>query len=189
MNRHLLLAVFVVSVLLASSVPLRAQGDVTFQVNMKIKMLEGTFQPGSGDIVRVAGTINGWGSSTDTLKDLDGDSIYTKTITTDSVNIEYKFLKTLRGGIDWESVSNRTYTVVPGPQTLPVVYFDNDSVYTPPVPANVTFQVNMKVKMLEESFQPGAGDIVRVAGSFNNWGSSTDTLTDCTRPRPDHARP
>ncbi len=31
-----------------------AQGDVTFQVNMSIKMLEGTFDPGSGDIVRVA---------------------------------------------------------------------------------------------------------------------------------------
>jgi hypothetical protein len=171
--------VLVVSALLVWSAPLRAQEDVTFQVNMKIKMLEGTFQPGSGDIVRVAGSFNDWGNSTDTLTDLDGDSVYAGTLHLDTVAIQYKFLKTLRGGLDWESVPNRNYTVTSGgPQTIPAVYFDDDSVYTPPVPANVTFQVNMKVKILEQSFQPGAGDIVRVAGSFNNWGSSTDTLTD-----------
>ena len=154
---------------------------VTFQVNMKIKMLEGTFQPGSGDIVRVAGSFNDWGNSTDTLSDPDHDSVYTKTVNNtifENTTVQYKFLKTLRGGLDWESGDNRQYNVPPGGGTVPEAYFDNDSVYTPPVSAPVTFQVNMKIKMLEGTFLPGSGDIVRVAGSFNNWGSSTDTLTD-----------
>jgi hypothetical protein len=156
-------------------------GNATFQVNMKIKMLEGTFLPGSGDIVRVAGNMNNWGSSTDTLTDPNNDSIYTKTLLVPAGDAQYKFLKTLRAGLDWEGGNNRSYPVVAGDQTIPVVYWDNDSVYTPPVPANVTFQVNMRVKILEQTFQPGNGDIVRLAGSMNNWGSSTDTLTD-----PDH---
>ena len=157
-----------------------AQNNVTFQVNMKIKMLEGTFRPISGDIVRVAGGFNDWGNSTDTLSDANSDSIYTKTKSLATGNVEYKFLKTLRGGLDWEGGSNRPYTVVAGAQTLPVVYFDYDSVFTPPVNANVTYRVNMRVQLLEDKFKPQLGDIVRVAGSFNDWGNSTDTLRDVT---------
>jgi hypothetical protein len=150
---------------------------VTFQAKMNIKMREGGFQPGSGDVVQVKGSINGWGGN-DVMSDPDGDSTYSVTVPTAEGGIEYKFFKTLRAGLDWEGVANRAYTVVAGAQTIPAVYFDNDSVYTPPVPQGVTFQVNMKIKMLEQTFLPGSGDIVRVAGSFNNWGSSTDTLTD-----------
>ena len=156
-----------------------AQNAVTFRVNMKIKMREGTFQPGSGDIVRVAGGFNNWGSSTDTLRDVAPiDSIYEKSISLPTGAIAYKFLKTLRGGLDWEADPNRSYTVTSGTQTLPVVYFDNDSVYTPPVSSPVTFRVNMRIKRLEGTFRPDLGDIVRVAGSFNDWGNSRDTLVD-----------
>jgi hypothetical protein len=156
-----------------------AQNPVTFRVRMSIKMREGTFLPGSGDIVRVAGSFNNWGSSTDTLRDINAiDSVYEKTINLAAGNIEYKYLKTLRGGIDWEGGSNRTYTVTVGTQAVPLVWFDNDSVFTPAVNAPVVFQVNMRVKMLEGSFQPGAGDRVRVPGSFNGWNTNADTLTD-----------
>ena len=156
-----------------------AQNNVTFRVNMSIKMRETTFLPGSGDIVRVAGSFNDWGNSVDTLRDIGTiDSIYEKTISLATGGIFYKFLKTLRGGLDWESGDNRALTVVAGNQTLPVVWFDYDSVYTPPAPANITFRVNMRVKILETTFQPGSGDIVRVAGSFNDWGNSVDTLRD-----------
>lgn len=109
-----------------------AQNDVTFQVNMSIKMLEGSFRPGSGDIVTVRGEFNSW-TTADTLTDLDGDSIYTKTISLLTGPFQYKFFKTLRGGIAWERDTNREYTVVGGPQIIPWVYFDYDSVYNPPV--------------------------------------------------------
>jgi hypothetical protein len=105
------------------------QQAVTFQVNMKVKMLESTFSPSSGDVVRVAGSFNGWNTSADTLRDADGDSIYTKTISNLQIgSITYKFWKTIRGGLEWEGDPSREYTVVAGSQTLPVVYFDRDSV-------------------------------------------------------------
>src|SRR2546426_178057 len=72
---------------------------LTFRAKMNIKILEGTFQPGSGDIVQVKGGINGW-AGTDTCKDPDGDSVYEKTILTGLIigdTIYYKFYKTLRG--------------------------------------------------------------------------------------------
>jgi len=155
-----------------------AQNNVTFQVRMNIKMRETTFQPGNGDRVRVAGDFNGWSTTADTLTDPNADSIYTITKSLAAGAINYKFFKTLRGGSDWEGDPNRTYTVVAGTQTIPAVYFDRDSIYTPPIAAPVTFRVNMRVKLLEGGFQPGSGDIVRVAGSFNDWGNSTDTLRD-----------
>ncbi|GEM_PF-1274930 len=157
--------------------------NVTFQVNMRIKMEETSFQPGSGDIVTVRGSFNNWGNNPpgniDTLTDPNNDSIYTKTLSIPgNSTIAYKFWKTLRGGVEWESVPNRSFDVGATNVTIPSVYFDGDSVYTPPVSVNITFQVNMKVKMLEQTFQPQNGDIVRIAGSFDSWGGSTDTLTD-----------
>jgi transcription antitermination factor NusG len=153
--------------------------SVTFQVNMRIKMEEGAFLPGSGDIVRVAGSFNDWGNSTDTLTDPDHDSIYTKTVSLlENSTVQYKFLKTLRAGLDWEHDPNREYAVPVGGGAVPADYFDRDSVFTPPVKVAVTFQVNMRVKMLEGVFLPGSGDIVRLAGDLNNWGSSTDTMRD-----------
>src|SRR5258708_1490269 len=171
-------------VLLTLSVAQAGGVNVTFKVEMNIKMLEGTFQPGSGDIVSVNGSFNGWASAVDTLKAPDGDSVYTKTVSMVRIvgdTILYKFWKTLRGGIDWESDPNRLHVIASLNDTIPVAYFDRDSVYTPPVPVPVVFQVNMRVKMLEGTFLPGSGDIVRVAGNFNGWQNSKDTLTD-----PDH---
>jgi hypothetical protein len=155
-----------------------AQNDVTFQVRMNIKMREGTFLPGSGDRVRVAGDFNSWSTTADTLTDPNNDSIYTITKSLPTGGITYKFFKTLRGGLDWEGDPNRTYTVQAGTQSIDPVYFDRDSVYTPPATADVTFRVNMRVKMVEGTFLPGSGDRVRVAGSFNDWGNSPDTLYD-----------
>ncbi len=163
----------------ASNVP------VTFRVNMSIKIRETGFQPGAGDIVRIAGSFNDWQNSRDTLKDLTPiDSIYEKTVTMlEHTSINFKFLKTLRAGLDWESnfpttTNNRVYVVPVGGGTYQGGFFDRDSIFTPPVAVSVTFRVNMRVKILETTFQPGAGDIVRVAGSFNDWGNSRDTLID-----------
>lgn len=154
---------------------LQAQNNITFRVNMSIQAREGKFNIGT-DIVRVAGSFNDWGNSKDTLKKGATDSIYSKAISLPTGAIQYKFLKTLRGGSDWEGGDNKQYTVVAGAQTLPVVWFDNDSVFTPAANVPVTFRVNMRVKMLEGGFRPDLNDIVRVAGSINDWGNSKDTL-------------
>ena len=52
---------------------------VTFQAKMNIKMREGGFQPGSGDVVQVKGSINDWGGN-DVMTDADGDSTYSVTL-------------------------------------------------------------------------------------------------------------
>ncbi len=150
---------------------------VTFNVNMKVQMQKGKFKPEEGDEILVRGSFNGWGTM-DTLTDADNDSIYTKVIPISrEQTIEYKYWKTYRDGVDWETFwGNRTFYVGVNDTTTPLVYFNNEY---PDV--NVTFQVNMKVKMIEGNFKPDEGDVVTVRGSFNDWGNSTnnpDTLID-----------
>jgi hypothetical protein len=50
---------------------------------------------------------------------------------------------------------------------------DNDII---PVDVEVEFRVNMGVSLLNGSFDPVAGDVVTVSGSFNGWDSTADTL-------------
>ncbi|MDI6804509.1 MAG: T9SS type A sorting domain-containing protein [Bacteroidota bacterium] len=150
---------------------------VTFQVNMKVQMNKGKFIPSLGDAVTVRGSFNSW-STIDTLKDLDNDSIYTKTIPiSKNQTINYKFWKTFRADVDWESFfGDRIFNLTDIDVTIPPVYFNNEF---PDV--NVTFQVNMKIKMIEKNFLPELGDVLTVRGSFNDWGNSTnnpDTLYD-----------
>lgn len=153
--------------------------NITFRVDLGWKTLQGNFVPASDDVL-VRGTFNGFGTG-DTVKDLDADTIYTKSISLKAGSaIEYKFYKSLRGGLAWEdNISNRMYTVPDNDATLPLVFFDND---IPPAPTVlVTFQVDMSVKMMYDAFQPDSGDLVTVRGSFNDWGNSTnnpDTLRD-----------
>ncbi|MGB2868706.1 MAG: LamG-like jellyroll fold domain-containing protein [Bacteroidota bacterium] len=147
---------------------------VSFRVNMKVKMREDAFRPDLGDVVSVRGSFNGW-TDVDTLRDPDGDSVYVKPVPVLTGTGQYKFYKTLRKGSDWENTANRTFSVS-GDSILPALYFDDDSIVSPP--ANVTFQVNMKFKMLEGSFRPDLGDIVNVAGDFNGWSTTSDTLRD-----------
>jgi hypothetical protein len=168
------LITFSVIVLLLSGACTAFAQNVTFQVNMKVKAQAGLFDP-TVDQVTVRGTFNTWGLG-DTLTDGDNDSIYVKTIAlAPSTSYNYKFWKTLRGGVEWEDgIGDRLLNLGSADTTLPVVYFQNDG---PDV--QVTFQVNMKVKMLEGAFLPT--DVATVRGSFNDWGNSTnnpDTLRD-----------
>ncbi|MER3524470.1 MAG: hypothetical protein C4326_10500 [Ignavibacteria bacterium] len=171
--------------LMLTSLGIAQNTRVTFRVNMKIKMCEGSFRPDSGDIVRVAGSFNDWGNSRDTLRDLIPiDSIYEKQIvfgdTMVSRQIQYKFLKTPnRGGLDWEGGSNRTYTIQAGMQTLPVVYFNYDSVCNAPWSGNITWRVDMRA-LNSIGWFVAASDTMQVRGGFNGWGGTAMTLSATT---------
>ncbi|MBI5472518.1 MAG: T9SS type A sorting domain-containing protein [Ignavibacteriae bacterium] len=156
-------------------------GNVTFRVNMRVKMQEGSFRPDSGDIVRVAGSFNDWGNSRDTLRDVaPTDSVYQKTISVATGTIGYKFLKTPnRGGLDWEGGDNRAYTVVGGDQTLPIVWFNYDSLVSLPVSGNITYRVDMRGLQDIGWFVP-ATDSVQVRGGFNGWAGTAMTLSAVT---------
>ena len=156
------------------------QYPATFRVNMKVKILEGAFNKAT-DTVTIRGSFNGWGdaANTDTLKPLaaPNDSIYSITkLLTSGGPVDYKFWAS-SATLRYENIaSNRSANIPEGGAVVPTVYFNNDSVVS--VPSNVTFQVNMRVKILETIFNKATG-AVTVRGSFNDWGNSTlnpDTL-------------
>ncbi|MGA9115945.1 MAG: FlgD immunoglobulin-like domain containing protein [Bacteroidota bacterium] len=162
--------------------------NVTYQVHMGRKMLQGVFLPDSGDIVAIRGSFNNWGDPPTGIRDTlqgAGDSIWTITkLLKASSTQKHKFWKTERptGGQGYEtSIGDRVVNIGANDTTIAVVYFDNDS-----PPTTVTFRVNMKVKMLERAFRPDLGDSVTVRGSFNNWANPPDSNSlVLTGPGPD----
>ncbi|TAK54354.1 MAG: hypothetical protein EPO24_13250, partial [Bacteroidetes bacterium] len=163
-----------------------AQGDMTFNVNMKVKALEGSFNP-TEDNVYVLGSFNDWGNTlpADQMTDGDNDSIYTVTIsratTPEAIFFKFRYNDASASSDVWEgsfptTSTNREFTVEAGTNSMQD-YFNGDSLVS--VPVNVEFRANMRIKALKSQFNP-AEDYVLVRGSFNDWGNSgpLDTLTD-----------
>ena len=144
--------------------------DVTLQVNMRVKALEGTFDP-TTEVVRAAGSFQGWSPTTSPdMVDVNGDSIYVYTYRMPgNQEHQYKFLI----GTDWggDEANNRFLTLADRDTIVPVVYFDNDSVVTELTDGNITFQVRMDVMTEIGIFDPEQ-DSVQVRGGFNGWGDS-----------------
>ena len=148
---------------------------VTFQVNMSAQIERGKFIVGT-DVLDVAGTINNWGETINLLSDDDADGIYTATLPIAEGAIEYKF----RINSNWdtaEAVSNRTYTVVPGDNVIPVVWYSN---FDPAsvVNAEVFFFADMNIQLLNGNFRPADGDIAIVRGALNGWAGEAQELTE-----------
>src|SRR5258708_26211860 len=115
-NRVLLVCLTLLgSILVLTGIANAGGVSVTFNVRMNIQMLEGKFVPGSGDIVSVNGSFNGWTAAVDTLKDPDGDSVYSKTVPMALIvgdTIYYKFWKSVtRGGTNCEGDPNRMWVI------------------------------------------------------------------------------
>jgi hypothetical protein len=151
--------------------------DVTFQVNMSVKILEGTFDPLTEEIT-VPGGFNNWlneppANSTKTMEDPDGDSIYTRTYKVGSnATYAYKF----NIGTGWlggakEETNNRSVIVTTSNLVLPVVWFNNDSIVSIQADGNILFEVDMSV-MEEIGIFDNVNDSLQVRGSFNGWSGS-----------------
>ncbi len=150
-----------------------AQAQVTFNVNMRVAILKGKFVP-STDLLVVRGNFNGWSGNADQLSDPDGDSVYSLTKTFNvGDNLEFKFVIHRSGTDFWEDqIPNRTLTVQAGVNVYDGGYFNNDSIYVPQYPIQVTFQCNMELERLSGRFNP-ATDTVSVNGTFNGWAAKT----------------
>jgi arabinogalactan endo-1,4-beta-galactosidase len=118
---------------------------VTYQVNMSVQRALGNFDPADGDTVIVSGTFSttDW-TTTSVLTPGAGDSnIYTGTFNNNVPTGGYENHKFIinpggtsgAGQLVWESGNNRFFQVTAGNQTLPVVYFDNET-NAPAPPAN-----------------------------------------------------
>lgn len=117
----------------ADTQPLVATRTVVFQVNMTVATAKGRFNPAT-NTVKVVGQFDGpWSTSGGILlSDPNSDGIYTGTYSasgaTGSSFGDYKFYIPGGNPDSYESSSNRSFTLASGStQTLPVVFFNNDS--------------------------------------------------------------
>jgi arabinogalactan endo-1,4-beta-galactosidase len=109
-----------------------AAAPVTFQVDMSVQMTLGSFCPGQGERVTVAGdAINNWDVSASVLTNSVADSnLYVGTFNLTNASgsaVNYKFVMDgvwERNGIGPGGAQNRRFTLEGAPQTLPAVFFD-----------------------------------------------------------------
>lgn len=135
-KRLLLVFAFISIVFMVNAL---AEIPVTFQVNMRVKALEGLFRTNK-DSVTICGTFiseTGLGGDWDcsaipALSDEDLDSIYSITVGMDdsAVGQSFMFKYQMNRGETWEDGSDRTFTLVSPETILPVAWFGRDSVVT-----------------------------------------------------------
>jgi len=150
--------------------------NITFQIDMTQQVALGNFDPLSG-YVRVSGGFNGWSESADFTNNPAASgaetNIYSQTLVIAGFPGgqpgNYKFRSPI--GDTWETISDRpSFTLIGGDQTLPLVYWNNVSPFTPT--NNVTFQVDMTTQIFLGNWTPGQP--IRVAGSMTGWGDGAD---------------
>ncbi len=151
--------------------------EVTFQVDMSVKVGNGSFDP-TTQVVTVPGGFNNWlneppANSEKVMEDADGDYIYTKTIEMEpSTSYQYKY----NIGTGWDGLdesSNRTFTSGTSDEVLPVVFYNGTTAGSNSV---VTFEVDMSLKA-QAGFDPTTENVY-VAGSFNGWSTSASQMLD-----------
>ena len=148
---------------------------VEFRCNMTIEMRNGEFV--KGEKVFVRGDFNGWSGNDFELKDVDGDSIYSRIFYNFKADqkLTFKFTHTHNGGDDvWEATGNRRLTVSStGPNVFTGIWEDGCFCnHTKTI--HVTFTMNMELERLSGLFNPQT-DSVSVRGSFNGWGETKMT--------------
>jgi hypothetical protein len=161
---------------LSCSAPPTPIYNVTFKLDMQT-------YTGSFNNAFVSGSFNGWNGTLDTLLDLNGDTVFEKTIQLAAGNYEYKFqldnwtiFELFTGSepcvIQNSGNINRVITIS-GDTTLGELCFNScvDCPTATPTFYQVVFNVNMND--YASTFSK-----VYVSGEFNNWCGSCDELKD-----------
>ncbi len=86
--------------------------SLTFQCNMEFESASGRFDP-SQDTVTARGTMNGWGSDDIMTAGLDPNIFEATILDTLTVgdNVNYKYVYVHDGVVNWESGSDKVYTI------------------------------------------------------------------------------
>ena len=137
----------------------------------------------AGEVMHIAGTMNGWAGEALTH---EGDDFWSGhySFAAGTTAVEYKFLK---GADGWETNDNRTATVTQD-TTLAWMYWDNAPPSTvQPVTKTVIFSVDLSEWLDEEGatgmpiFSVARGDVMQVRGGFNGWNGDDPTDSELTR--------
>jgi len=194
MKKRLLLVFAFISIVFV--VNAFADVPVTFQVNMRVKTLEGFFAPNE-DSVTICGTFiseTGLGDDWDcsaipALIDEDLDSIYSITVGMDdsAVGQSFIFKYQINRGEIWEDGSDRPFTLVSPETILPVAWFGRDSVVTIYNYIKNTLVFTADVSDIlgtgDDYFDPGTDEIKLYGFDEHEWESiisddSTRYLTE-----------
>ena len=159
---------------------------ITFSVDMSTNLANGSFNPGTGDIVKVRGTFDGWSAGGIVLSQVGSSSIYTNTAndTTDpnGFPMPYIFLIEHPGPNDsYETVADFNNRCVYTPTNSGGSLVLGTPVYGdagPPGSMTVTFQVDMAEQINLGYFTNNSAQTVEVHGNFNGWASGLLTLTN-----------
>ena len=154
---------------------------LTFTIDLGPQIYLGNFNPGNGDQIEVLGTLENpkWTVGGFVLTNVSG-TIYSGTTADGNYpgSFEnYKYVIVQSGGNNYEFGNNRDFYTPAGSQSFPLAYFNGVSnIYSTPV----TFQVNMTAPLLAGTFNPGNGDTVSAAGTFqtNVWIPGIFILTN-----------
>ena len=163
---------------------------LSFSIDMTPQIELGGFNPANGDQIEVLGTFESptWtaGFVLTNNPNSSSSNVYSGTIADGNYPAsfeEYKFVIYPGGGSSgtYENINNRTFFTPTNAYTFPLAYFDNiTSAYSIPV----TFQVDMTVPIVTGTFNPGNGDLVSAAGTFqssisaNQWQAGVFILTN-----------
>ena len=146
--------------------------NVKFSVDMAVQIELGNFNQSTG-VVQIRGPFNGWGGTALTR---EGETtIYSGTVSVtanEGAEVPHKFyiagFANPNDGYE-NAIGDRTFVMAATPQVLDVVYFNNQGPVGPEVTANVTFSVDMALRIASGAFDPATMG-VDVRGDFNDWG-------------------
>ncbi len=141
---YLLVALLVTTVMYA-------QVPVTFNVDMSVQMLKGNFVAGT-DSVTVTGdfvqdvnndTTGNWGIGFTMSPDSTNDSLYTVTLNFPDTAVGNSYQYKFRLDAGWEGGGNKVFTLDSVAMNLPVVYYNNDSVFVTQVTDTINFTADL----------------------------------------------
>jgi len=100
---------------------------VTFELNLAAQIALGKFDPEAGTVTVAGDLLNNWSATAAALtRSATESNVWTGTFDVTSTSGTAMLFKFVLGGSTWESIDNRSYTLVStNAQTVPRVFFNN----------------------------------------------------------------
>jgi len=156
---------------------------ITFSVDMGTNILNGNFNPGSGDVVNVRGTFNNWAGTETPLYQEGSSTVYTNTVpdTVDANGYPVLYIFNITGpDAGYEGVASYNNRAAYTPTTpgatlvLPTPFYGESGAK---VTNYVTFQVDVSEQIVLGTFTNGISG-VEPWGDFNGWAAGKFVLTN-----------